>query len=103
MEVYVSIHQIYKSECTKKFKGPPIDGWKAEIVEAAIEKKLHPNFDASEYEEDNIDDGIESIHDEDENMPGEDEEGPEDQEELENEKELKAQEEPEDSEYQKHT
>jgi hypothetical protein len=38
-------------------------------VEAAIEKKLHPDFGASEYEEEeDIDDGIEIIHDEDESM-----------------------------------
>jgi hypothetical protein len=60
-------------------------------VEAAVEKKLHPDFDAPEYEEDDIDDDIESIHDEDESMLGENEEGPEDEEEP------KAQEEPEDN------
>jgi hypothetical protein len=49
------IRSSQKGEFTKKFKkGPPIDGWKAEIVEAAIEKKFHPDFDASEYEEDDV-------------------------------------------------
>ncbi len=60
-------------------------------MEAAIKKKLHCDFDTHEHEDD-IDDGIESIHDEDESILREDKEEPENKEEPE------AQEEPEDNE-----
>uniref|UniRef100_A0A914CS80 Uncharacterized protein n=1 Tax=Acrobeloides nanus TaxID=290746 RepID=A0A914CS80_9BILA len=61
-----------KGEFTTKFKkGAPIDAWKEEIVIASIDKKLHPDLDEPVFEENDIDDGIESIHDEDESLFGE--------------------------------